>query len=1281
MKKSLLLVMAVMLCAIAARAWTVQFTNPDNWPAVSVWAWDSSQNYTGGVWPGASMEKAGDVWTYSSKDEGTPTHIIFSNNGGAQTDDLAFVDGRIYNTSGVIGVIGEGGGDEGDGDNQGGDEGDGGDETSTPIYLSYNFTGNWEFDAITMTYSNGVYTASINNSLATGWITFGIGGKITSSWDNTYRYGPSADSTPISTGTSGNPLSNAATCYTVPSGKYDVTVKKENNQWVAYFATDGGGGGGGEEGDLCDNRRPEVTFTGTLPVLYITTDEVMIDRNLRDKDYRAGAYYLVDNSNPANNLGSEDAPFPLEIKARGNFTRTGFSKKPYKLKLGEKQTMMGLTKSKHFALLAHADEEHGFLNNTVGFWLGQQIGLPWTPREIPVEVVINGDYRGIYFLTESIRVDKLRINITELDDEVADPALCSGGYLVEMDNYPEDGQIILGSGENVRRITPDTPEILSDIQRKFLTEQFKTMDDMVFANNDDLWRYLDLDDAARYYIVMEIIDHWEAYHGSTYLFRDFGAGQKWHFSPLWDCGHAFDEANANHYFTEIGKTHYGNDWINEMRANEKFMAKVKETWQWFWSGNRYQELQQMIEDFTAKISQAAVRDHERWNGVALPDQYEDPLNNYALTNPHPVQDNSDISAKRDHIRNALDSKINFLVNEWGNYENVNDEPARDTTEPAPLPSYVDPDFKPVYYTVYFRFEDESVNEMRIWIWNDDNDKFLGCEWDDRPTLTAKTNSAGVKYFEYTFLGNDFDLTRNPQVIFSGGSYSSGDETFVAGALYYISNGSFTVTEDWNPEPVLTSGTLPVLSISVTDGSEIEDTVTKHAATATFEGSGFGDFSNLAVEIRGRGTTTWADFDKKPYKLNLSGKKVLINGIAESKHYVLLPWAADTELSYLRNIAGHAVSKHIGLDWTPSIEPVELVLNGAYRGLYFIVENIRPAGARVVINDISDFKNAMPEVWTDYIVELDNTSATPDFSFGEEGYETEARFVLDSPEMSDLTRESDKEWIEESLRSLHTAMTYQPNDLDNRYHEVIDRESFVRFYLVQEIMDDPESFTKSLYLHRSGTDGLWKFGPVWDFSGAFAHQGNKSHLNSDITIQRDGHSHMMPLVSTFMQNLMVFNEVAIEFHKFAGTWTENDGEGFPHWTWPYDTNASAPARATVSGDPTVNKLDLVMAEIDEAAAKYGAALDYDKARWEGNPGSDTFDANVAKVKQYLNSNMDYLTSAFSTLTPSGIDGIQAGASATTLPVEYFDITGRKVENPGSGIYIRRQGNNATKVFIP
>ena len=81
----------------------------------------------------------------------------------------------------------------------------------------------------------------------------------------------------------------------------------------------------------------------------------------------------------AANIGSKEEPLPLEMKARGNFTRKAFSKKPFKLKLGAKQSMLGLSKSKHFAILAHADDIYGYMRNFTGFNLGRRMGLPWTP--------------------------------------------------------------------------------------------------------------------------------------------------------------------------------------------------------------------------------------------------------------------------------------------------------------------------------------------------------------------------------------------------------------------------------------------------------------------------------------------------------------------------------------------------------------------------------------------------------------------------------------------------------------------------------------------------------------------------------------------------------------------------------------------------------------------------------------------------------------------------------------------------------------------------------------
>jgi len=105
--KKFFLFMGATLAAFAANAWTVNFTNPNNWPEVSIWAWDDDSeqktNFTGDKWPGMPMTKEGDVWTYTG--EGNPTKVIFNDNGnGSQTQDLDFVDNATYNLYGQVGA-------------------------------------------------------------------------------------------------------------------------------------------------------------------------------------------------------------------------------------------------------------------------------------------------------------------------------------------------------------------------------------------------------------------------------------------------------------------------------------------------------------------------------------------------------------------------------------------------------------------------------------------------------------------------------------------------------------------------------------------------------------------------------------------------------------------------------------------------------------------------------------------------------------------------------------------------------------------------------------------------------------------------------------------------------------------------------------------------------------------------------------------------------------------------------------------------------------------------
>ena len=356
-----------------------------------------------------------------------------------------------------------------------------------------------------------------------------------------------------------------------------------------------------------------ISYSGTLPVLHIETEG---RKEITSKeDYLNGTYYLDPmGASDVEAIGSKETPLPLEIKGRGNYTWRDFDKKPYRLKLADKQPLMGLAKNKHFALMAHADDNKGFMRNTIGFYFSEQIGMAWTPKAKPVELVLNGDYKGLYFLTEHIRVDKDRVNIEEQEDNETDPEKITGGWLVEIDNYneaPYNIEIREGN-RHTMWFTYKSPELLSSAQEQFLRAEMERIDRLVYGdkNSDELWQYLDMDALAKFYIVQEITDNYESFHGSCYLYRDMGEGQKWMFGPVWDFGSAFNR-DKNQYLYEGDVWH--NHWIPEICKFPKFMDRVKEIWQWL-HYYKYASAYDYAEEFANHIAKAAENDADRWKG-------------------------------------------------------------------------------------------------------------------------------------------------------------------------------------------------------------------------------------------------------------------------------------------------------------------------------------------------------------------------------------------------------------------------------------------------------------------------------------------------------------------------------------------------------------------------------------------------------------------------------------------------------------------------------------------
>ena len=203
-----------------------------------------------------------------------------------------------------------------------------------------------------------------------------------------------------------------------------------------------------------------TAYSGTLPVMYINTEN---KAPITSKEvYVQATCYVAPMGNgecPAS--GTKEAPLTLSVKGRGNWTWTGFNKKPYRLKLAAGEPLLGMKKSKHFALMAGADDNLGFMRNPLGYELSRRMKLAWTPDCRPLEVVLNGDYIGLYFLTENIRVDEDRVDVTKQADCSDDDV--TGGWLVEVDNYYTDPHISVKVTDKSQDIwiTYKSPEVLS----------------------------------------------------------------------------------------------------------------------------------------------------------------------------------------------------------------------------------------------------------------------------------------------------------------------------------------------------------------------------------------------------------------------------------------------------------------------------------------------------------------------------------------------------------------------------------------------------------------------------------------------------------------------------------------------------------------------------------------------------------------------------------------------------------------------------------------------------
>ena len=315
-------------------------------------------------------------------------------------------------------------------------------------------------------------------------------------------------------------------------------------------------------------------YTG-IPIVAISTEN---GEPITSKDDWLDATFALMGGSEFDNIETMD----VQIAGRGNSTWK-YAKKPYKLKFAKKTEVLGMPKHKRWVLLANYIDKT-MLRNDLAFYLGQKSALAWTPHGHHVELILNGQHMGNYYLCEQIKIDENRVNITELGPE--EQTNITGGYLLEMDTYAADSDETPFSSKhkvntekgntniNIKIKDPEA-EDLTQQQFDYIVGYFHAFEDALYGENwldekSGYKNYIDLTSFIDIYLISELIYHWEWRHPkSSYIYKD--RDSKLCFGPMWDYDWKTFTVKSGWYCKEYL-------WYPRLFTDPEFVKQLKARW-------------------------------------------------------------------------------------------------------------------------------------------------------------------------------------------------------------------------------------------------------------------------------------------------------------------------------------------------------------------------------------------------------------------------------------------------------------------------------------------------------------------------------------------------------------------------------------------------------------------------------------------------------------------------------------------------------------------------------
>ncbi len=306
------------------------------------------------------------------------------------------------------------------------------------------------------------------------------------------------------------------------------------------------------------------------------------------------------------------------INGRGNYTWNGYDKKPYSITLAQEGDLLRMGAASKWILIANADDESNLRDKLI-YDLADEIGLLYSPDSTWVDLYLNGEYAGLYLLSERNEIHSQRVDINE-----------QGSVLVSMEQenrLKEQGYMHIVT-DNAQALRVHHPEKITDEELVELKDTFQSVENAVMAEDGidpvtgkHYTELIDMDSFCRKYLIEEVSGNWDACFISQYFYYDSDdSSGKLYASPVWDYG--LSMGNRVNWGNQSPNIMYGNQlyirdhaqalWFYGLYQKPEFYDKVVDLYETEVLPKTKTMLSSTIYDHANVISQAHNLNRIRW---------------------------------------------------------------------------------------------------------------------------------------------------------------------------------------------------------------------------------------------------------------------------------------------------------------------------------------------------------------------------------------------------------------------------------------------------------------------------------------------------------------------------------------------------------------------------------------------------------------------------------------------------------------------------------------------